>query len=174
MAFLIYKRTRTGQKIRYERWKPLRLGGDDGLIARHVRTLRGAETASWKLEAAALVKLAGFTSEKDDWVVLFDAGNADAASICLYQLARIHGTCQGTSTQLALDFSVVLDREIEGDPVEYAKNFEASLPEAPRVLGELLALTGGPGGGDWKWTASGMNLGATVVQPRLRSPLGQK
>jgi hypothetical protein len=32
------------------------------------------------------------------------------------------------------------------------------------LLGEMLALTGGPGGGDWKWDATSLQLGATVVQ----------
>jgi molybdate transport system substrate-binding protein len=36
------------------------------------------------------------------------------------------------------------------------------VPDKPRLLGETLALTGGPGGGDWKWAATSLQLGATV------------
>jgi hypothetical protein len=38
------------------------------------------------------------------------------------------------------------------------------VPEKPRRLGETLALTGGPSGGDWKWAATSLQLGATMVQ----------
>jgi hypothetical protein len=35
----------------------------------------------------------------------------------------------------------------------------------PKKLGEMLSLTGGPGGGDWKWGEAALQIGATVVQP---------
>ena len=44
MAFLIYKKTDAGTNIRYERIKPLKLGGSDGLIARHVKSLPADQT----------------------------------------------------------------------------------------------------------------------------------
>lgn len=34
-------------------------------------------------------------------------------------------------------------------------------------LREILQLSGGPDGGDWKWETPAMNLGATVVSPAL-------
>ena len=46
----------------------------------------------------------------------------------------------------------------------YVKSFEIRVPEKTRLLGETLALTGGPGGGDWKWAATSLQIGATVVQ----------
>ena len=61
MAFLIYKKTTGGKNVHYEKIKPLKFSGRDGLIARHVQTLSDAETQSWKLDAAALLKLAGIT-----------------------------------------------------------------------------------------------------------------
>ena len=163
MAFLIYKKTADGETISYEKIKPLKLGGRDGLIARHVQTLSDAETQSWKLEASALLNLAGVAPTSDALAVLFDVTARDATSVCLYELARIHGSCSDTSTQLALDFSVVIDREIGGNAAEFAGKFEITPPTQPKLLGEMLALTGGPGGGDWKWDATSLQLGATVV-----------
>ena len=164
MAFLIYKKTANGKNVRYEKIKPLKLSGRDGLIARHVQTLSDVETQSWKLDAAALLKLAGIALASDAFAVLFDVTARDATSVCLYELARIHGSCGDTSTQLALDFSVVIDREIGGKAAEFAGKFEMTPPAQPKLLGEMLALTGGPGGGDWKWDATSLQLGATVVQ----------
>lgn len=163
MAFLIYKKTADGRIVRYEKIKSLKLSGRDGLIARHVQTLTDAETQSWKLDAAALLKLAGIAPPSDALAVLFDVTVHNATSVCLYELARIHGSCCDTSTQLALDFSVVIDREICGNAAEFVGKFEITPPAQPKLLGEMLALTGGPGGGDWKWDATSLQLGATVV-----------
>jgi hypothetical protein len=63
-----------------------------------------------------------------------------------------------------LDFSVVMDQEIGEGAVEFAKAFAVTPPAKPKLLGETLALTGGPGGGDWKWAETSLQLGATVVQ----------
>jgi hypothetical protein len=81
-------------------------------------------------------------------------------------LCRIHGSCRDRITQIALDFTIVLDQEAEGDAREFLKRFAVPLPDAPKRLAEILALSGGPGGGDWKWTASGVNLGTAIVEPQ--------
>jgi hypothetical protein len=163
MAFLIYKKTADGTNVRYERVRPLRLGGTDGLIARHVKSLPADEITSWKLEAAGLLRLAGVAGE--NLAVLFDMAGGDATAVCFYELTRIHGSCRDTSTNLALDFNVVLDRELSEFKPDFAAVFEAPLVATPKKLGEMLALTGGPCGGDWKWGSSALQIGATVVQP---------
>jgi hypothetical protein len=165
MAFLIYKKYANAETVSYERYKPLKLGGRDGLIAQHVKTLTDADARSWKLGAGALLKLAGCAGAVDELTVLFDVAGKDATSVCLYELTKIHGSCRDTSTQLALDFTVVLDQEVDGDVAAFAAKFEVTPPAKPKLLGETLALNGGPGGGDWKWGAPPMQLGATVVQP---------
>jgi hypothetical protein len=164
MAFLIYKKYGNAETVRYERLQPLKLGGRDGLIARHVKTLKDTETRSWKLGLTGVLKLAGITGAPDEFTVLFDVAGPDATNVCLYELSRIHGSCADTSTQLALDFAVVVDEEMGEKAATHAKNFEIPIPEKPRLLGETLALTGGPGGGDWKWAGTSLQLGATVVQ----------
>jgi hypothetical protein len=164
MAFLIYKKYGNAETIRYEKLQPLKLGGRDGLIAQHVKTLTGDQTRSWKLGASKLLKLAGFAGAVDELAVLFDVTGKDATNVCLYELLRIHGSCADTSTQLALDFAVVVDQEIRDNAAIFVKNFEIPLPEKMRLLGETLALAGGPGGGDWKWTGTSLQLGTTVVQ----------
>jgi hypothetical protein len=124
--------------------------------------LSDEDARSWKLDIPALLKLAGLNPE--GLAVLFDVAGGDSTSVCLYELVRVHGSCRDTSTQLALDMAVVVDMEIGDEAAAYAKSFEAPVPEKPRLLGETLALTGGPGGGDWKWSTPPMQLGATVVQ----------
>ena len=93
MAFLIYKKYGNAETIRYEKLQPLKLGGRDGLIAKHVKTLTDDQTRSWKLGAGALLKLAGFAGAVDELAVLFDVTGKDATNVCLYELARIHGSC---------------------------------------------------------------------------------
>jgi hypothetical protein len=164
MAFLIYKKTVCGETVRYERVKPLKLGGRDGLIAQHVKTSPASNTRGWKVDAAALLKLVGLAPASENFAVLFDVTGHDATSVCLYELTRIHGSCRDTSTQLALDFVVIVDQEIGDEAVEFAKKFEVTPPASSKLLSETLSLTGGPGGGDWKWGASALQIGATIVQ----------
>jgi hypothetical protein len=164
MAFLIYKKYGNVETIRYEKFQSLKLGGSDGLIAQHVKTLTSNQTPSWKLSATGLLKLAGFAGAVDELAVLFDVTAKDATNVCLYELTRIHGSCADTSTQLALDFAVVVDKEVGDNAAAFVKGFEIPVPEKPRLLGETLALSGGPGGGDWKWVGTSLQLGATVVQ----------
>ena len=164
MAFLIYKKHLNGGAVRYEKVRSLKLGGRDGLVAQHVKTLSEDDLRSWKLDAPSLLKLAGVAPAGDEHAVLFDVTGRDSTSVCLYELSRVHGSCRDTSTQLALDFAVVIDQEIGDDAAEFAKSFEVTPPAKPKLLGETLSLTGGPGGGDWKWGAPPLQLGATVVQ----------
>ena len=84
MAFLIYKKYGNAETIRYEKLQPLKLGGRDGLIAKHVKTLTGDQTRSWKLGASTLLKLAGFAGAVDELAVLFDVTGKDATNVCLY------------------------------------------------------------------------------------------
>jgi hypothetical protein len=163
MAFLTYKKSVAGAKAGYEQIKSIKLGGRDGLVAKHVKTLREADHASWKLDIAGLLQLAGIDTATENLTVLFDVTGRDSTSVCLYELVRIHGSCRDTSTQLALDFAVVIDQEIDGDAAAYAKKFEVEIPARPRLLGETLSMSGGPGGGDWRWGTPPLQLGATVV-----------
>ena len=173
MAFLIYKKYGNAETIRYEKLQPLKLGGRDGLIAQHIKTLNCDAKRSWKLGASALLKLAGFAGAVDELAVLFDVTGKDATNVCLYELSRIHGSCADTATQLALDFAVVVDQEIGDRAATFAQSFEIPAPEKPRLLGETLALSGGPGGGDWKWVGTSLQLGATVVQAQHAHGTGE-
>jgi len=168
MAFLIYKKTEAGTDVRYERVQPLKLGGRDGSIARHVRSLPPEQSASWKLDVAMLLKQAG--CEGDHFTVLFNAAGGDTTAVCFYELTRIHGSCRDTSTNMALDFNVVLDRQLTESRPDFAAVFDVPLARTSKQLSEMLALTGGPDGGDWKWGSSALQIGATVVQPHHAGP----
>lgn len=168
MSFLIYKKTPAGANVRYERIRPLKLSGPDGLIARHVKSLADNQIPNWQLDAAALLKMT--ESGGEPFTVLFNVAGDDATAVCFYELARIHGSCRETSTELALDFNVVLDGKLETPQPELSAVFEAPCTTMPKKIAELLALTGGPGGGDWKWGHSAMQLGATVVRPSCDGP----
>lgn len=172
MAFLSYNKIVAEESIHYERISPLKLGGPDGLIARHVKSLPAEQTSAWKLDAAGLLRLAGAAGE--NLAVLFDAARNDDTAVCLYELTRIHGSCRDTSTNLALDFNVVLDRELSGIRPQSAAAFDSPLAATPKILREILALSGGPRGGDWKWGASPMQLGATVVSAHRSAPPGAR
>ncbi|MBL9134409.1 MAG: hypothetical protein JNK85_01010 [Verrucomicrobiales bacterium] len=163
MGFLIYERTHAGDGVCYSRIKPLKFGGRDGLIAQHVRTLTDAEARSWKLGAGQLLELAGEAKDSGTRSILFEIAGAESGSLCLYELLKVHGSSRDMSTQLALDFAVVLDQEVGDDAEALAARFEIVPPAKPKLLGETLSLTGGTGGGSWKWSTPPMQLGAAIV-----------
>lgn len=168
MGFLIYKRTVANGSIRYAKLKPLKLGGRDGLIARYVKSLADAETQSWRLDVASLLRFAGHDDVES--AVLFDVPSRDATSVCLYELTRIHGSCRDTSTQLALDLLVLIDREVGEEAAHVTQEFEINAGVKPKSLREVLSLSGGPAGGDWKWGTSALHIGATVVNGHHSGP----
>jgi hypothetical protein len=172
MAFLIYKKTTASGRARYEQLQPLRLGGRDGLIARHVRTVPSDDCASWHLDTAALLKLAGRDAAAEGLTVLFDIGGPQATNVCLYELFQVHGSCRDTVTELALDLYIVVDREIGAAVPAFLREFEVPVPDQPRRLAEILTLSGGPGGGDWKWGAPSLQLGAMIVPGRRQHTNG--
>ena len=121
--YIIYKKYGCAETVRYEKLPPLKLGGRDGLIAQHIKTLANDATRSWKLGVTGLLKLAGFAGAVDELAVLFDVAGHDGTSVCLYELSRIHGSCAETSMPLALDFNVVAGKEIGDDAVAHVKSF---------------------------------------------------
>jgi hypothetical protein len=143
----------------------LRLSGPDGLIARHVKSLSAEQSDGWKLDPAALLQLAGCADRHH--AVMFDAAGSNATAICFYELTCLHGSCRDRDTNLALDFNIVLDRAKSGFAPDSGAAFTVSPVAAPKKISEMLALTGGPGGGDWKWGGSALQIGATVVQPKI-------
>jgi hypothetical protein len=165
MAFVIYKQDSCGQNARYERVGTLRLGGPEGVIARHVKSLSSDQTTSWRLERSELLILAGITDDK--LTILFDLSGSAATSVCFYELTRVCGSCRDTSTNLALNFNVVLD--CEGKASDFRAAFEAPRLAAPKQIAETLSLNGGPCGGDWTWAKAALQIGATVVQGRKNS-----
>ena len=114
-----------------------------------------------------ILRLADIVTGIKDHAVLFDLGDR-LKSVCLYELTCVHGSSRDMDTQLALDFVVLVDEEVDGDAVEYGGNFKVPVADRPKLIGETLALTGGTGGGDWKWGETAMNLGVTVVHAQTR------
>lgn len=134
--------------------RPLRLGGADGLIAKHVKSLGSASESTWNLTEPTLLKSSGGQSGCD--AVFFRPGGEADGLIEIYRVEAVQGICSGDRTDLVFSFAPLLMREVGAgawDIEEMAK----------RVLCESLSLSGGPSGGRWLWTDSPMSLGATVV-----------
>lgn len=166
MSFHIYSRAAEGNCVRYVHQQPLRLGGPAGPIARHVRTFPDENSAlGWELDVPALIKLAGVVTNGTDLTVLFDVSSSENNTVCLYRLQRIGGSARNRNTHLSLAFEVLIDERVPVSATQFKASFTMHASKTPRLLREILQLSGGPGGGDWKWEAPAMNLGATLVCP---------
>ena len=168
MPFLLYKRQVSGDSIRYERLQALKLGGVSGPIASFVGSLRGdAAKAGWEVPPLSLARPAGATGGGDDLVVLFEVATGEPGVLCFYQLRRLRGVARGRQTHLSLDFEVLVDEVVGAPPEDLKRAFALPASHRGKRLREILQLSGGPDGGDWKWEIPAMNLGATVVSPAL-------
>ncbi|MEI7731588.1 MAG: hypothetical protein WCO56_18585 [Verrucomicrobiota bacterium] len=159
MAFLFYRKRSTGGVVRYEQLQPLKLGGKNGPIARHVATLKGEQSeAGWELPVATLTQLAGLPAA-EEVTVLFDiSGNG---IVCLYELRNIAGLLRSGKVNLALDFDVLVDAPVGKTSADFKKAFELPAVQPKKRLREILVL----GTDDWKWEKPALNLGATLVGP---------
>lgn len=164
MPFLVYKCQPSGDSVRYERLQAIKLGGAVGPIARHVKSLKGdAAEQGWELDPLTLVQLAGVRVNEETLAVLFEVAGGEPGAVCLYRLHWLCGVARDRMTHLSLDFEVLVDQAVN-EPVEAFKH-AFSLPDHQRGkrLREVLQLSGGPSGGDWRWDTPAMKLGATLV-----------
>jgi hypothetical protein len=166
MSFVLYKHQTSGDTIHYERFQPIKVGGTSGPLARHVRWLPGdAVDKGWEIDPARLVRLAGIADE--GLAVLFEVNSGQAGAVCLYRLHRVCGVARDRKTHLSLDFEVLVDQVVSVPPDEFKRSFSLPAVQIGKRLCEVLQLGGGPDGGDWRWEAPAMKLGATLVGPAI-------
>ena len=164
MPFLLYRCTPDGDRIRYEKLQSLKLGGAAGPVARHVKSLQGdAAEEGWELAPDSLAQLAGSPVPGDELAILFEVATGEPNAVCLYRLHRLCGVARDRKTHLSLDFEVLVDGAVGVAADEFTRAFTLPANHVGKRLREILQLSGGPDGGDWKWEAPAMKLGATLV-----------
>jgi len=155
MSFLVVSLDKKSNPSKASQFRPLRLGGPEGLIAKHVRKLGASAEETWHLSEAEVVALAGFDSENDA-VFFRSGGGTDGVSIDFCRLMSLHGVCTADRTDLVCHFSQITARPLEDSAW--------SVEELKRgTLCESISLNGGISRGKWQWTDSPMSLGAAVV-----------
>lgn len=170
MPFLIYRRQASGADLIYDQPRLVKLGGTSGPIARFVQTLKGDKAESgWELDAAALAQLAGVSDDDGKCAVLFEVASVKSDGVCLYELKQLCGVARDRRTHLSLDFEVLVDEVVDVPPDDFRHAFTIPGAKPKKRLREILQLSGGPDGGDWKWETPAMNLGATLVGPAISS-----
>lgn len=156
MSFQIATVNDTFSPSRATNFRPLRLGGPNGLIARFVGESGAAAEAPWALPSDRLVELAGGTSGCD--LAFFSPGE-DAApdgSKEIYRLETLNGIASADRTDVVCFFSPLRMREV-------ASGVWDLTPSGGQRFCESLSLSGGTAGGRWLWTEAPMTLGATVL-----------
>jgi len=148
--------TREEVKARLARWET-----GDTRITELSRAYRLQLGTGWYVPDDAEAVLASGKGDCKDHAVLFDLGDR-LKSVCLYELTCVHGSSRDMDTQLALDFVVLVDEEVDGDAVEYGGNFKVPVADRPKLIGETLALTGGTGGRLIFWSNT-MNVAQAAI-----------
>ena len=141
---------------RAKNFRPLRLGGPSGLIARYVSKFGSAAENHWSIPEENLLELAGGLQGTD--LVCFRPGKEllPDGAMEIYRLESLHGVASRDRTDVVCLFAPLRMREAEAG----AWDIE---PSRGQALCESLSLSGGTSGGQWLWTESPMTLGATVV-----------
>jgi hypothetical protein len=135
-----------------------------------VKALQGTATEQgWELDSPTLVQLAGVSVNGDPFAVLFEVTGGETGAVSLYRLHRLCGVARDRMTHLSLDFEVLVDEMINAPPDDFKRAFTLPSNFRGKCLREILQLSGGPGGGDWKWEAPAMKLGATLVRPAAKT-----
>ncbi len=168
MPFVVYNYQPGIHCCQYKRLKPIRLGGVDGPIARHARSLpAGAAEKGWELTALALTQLSDLDDSGIKPVVLFDATVDSPPFILLYQLHRICGITHSRQTYLSLELEVLVSHALDSHVEDFKSAFTVPDVQSGRRFREILQLGGGIDGGQWKWETPALNMGAAVVNPSL-------
>jgi len=155
MSFVLVKIDEQSNPTTATQFRPLRLGGPDGLVAKHVGKLGQAAESPWHLSEAEVVALAGADTSSDA-VFFRSGGDSEGDSIGFCRLESLHGISTSDRTDLVCHFS-----QLSATPQEDATwTIEAS---KRGMLCESISLSGGISRGKWQWTDSPMSLGAAVV-----------
>ncbi len=166
MPFLLYRLQPSPGAVRFDRLHPLKLGGPSGPIARFVGSLQAeAAERGWDLPLQTLTLEGQCLPDSDNVAVLFELSGGQPGAVCLYRLHRVNGVSRDRTTHLSLDFEVLVDEVVGTSMDGFKRSFALPAEPAGKRLREILQLSGGPGGGDWRWEPPAMNLGATLVGP---------
>lgn len=137
------------------RLEPLRLSGEDGLIARFITTLQPEQTARWRLDSASFLQTLG---ESAGLLLFRPSQSPGPDGEEYYQIRWLQGTCENKQTDIVLEYIPKFLRFI-------GQNAYEILPaeETRPFLCEAISLSGGTQGGTWRWVPPPIKLGAVVL-----------
>jgi len=156
MSFVLVQLDNSAKPQLATNFRPLRLGGTNGIVANHVKSLGSIAESAWHLLESDVVAFGGGTTGTD---AVFFRPAQDAqpdGSIEFYRLESLHGICTSDRTDLVCHFSSILAHP--GDGTAWTLT-----PSLKGTLCESVSLSGGLSTGHWQWTDSPMSLGAAVV-----------
>jgi len=136
--------------------RPLRLSGQQGMVARYVKEQADTASPSWSLKAKDLLTLAGEEAGGEVFFCGFSL-KAPSTPCTFYRLEEIHGSSQYFRSDLLLHFS-----PWTGEPLGDG-SFRKTSEEKDCHFCEALSLTGGTCGGLWQWTEAPLQMGAAIV-----------
>lgn len=159
MSFHLASVNETFAPSRATNFRPIRLGGPAGLVARYVKASGSSAESHWNIPEEELLRMADGCSGCD--LVFFRPGASPSpdGSTEIYRLESLHGVVSSDRTDVVCFFAPLLMREV-------AQGVWDLEPSRGQALCESLSLSGGTSGGKWLWTESPMAIGATVVGGR--------
>lgn len=142
---------------------PVRLTGNDGVLARHLTGHKEADTPyAWRLGNEELIRLVDPSLDPLSNIIVLDLLPESFFEACLYQVTTIQGCSEIDSSDVVLACQVLYQGEIDQHSETFKRDFEAQPPGAHRQLLEAMRLTGGTSEGNYFWSSPKMDIGAAV------------
>lgn len=144
------------------RVRALALGGERGLLARHLPAIAQNGDGNWSLTAQELLKLENAESPGDA-CILFDLAPRAAEQKNLLCLVDVSGRTMSLVTDALFHFKVLA--QIEPDAGGASDCFVVKNWQNGADRYEQMRLDGGFVGGNWAWSQPPLAVEATVLHP---------
>ncbi|MBC2592940.1 hypothetical protein H5P28_01580 [Ruficoccus amylovorans] len=147
----------------YTRLGPVKLTGEDGLLARYLLQHTSADTPyTWNLINKDLIPLIDPKLPADTHLIVLDMLPESLTEVSLHRVFAIQGSSEEDSSDVVLACKILYQGSPGSLGQTFKDDFSCEPPADNRQMLEALGLTGGIAGGRFRWSRPKMNIGATV------------
>lgn len=147
----------------YRRLQPLKLTGTDGLLTHFLRRHSHEETPfAWCLGDADILHLARPDLNSRTHRIVFDMMPESPDDVSLYRVCQLQGSSELDESDVVLTCNVLFQENAPAAATALRSAFRIDKPASPRLVLEVLRLSGGTLRGRYLWGRPKMDIGAAV------------
>lgn len=164
MSFWIYSRSGDA----YTRECSVKLTGEDGAIARYLKTHGEADTPFvWRLSIPEIIRLVDASLDPERHELVIDMLPEELLAVSLYRVTAIQGSSEVDDTDLVLACKILYQGRQNVLASEFKRAFVANSSKSDRQLLEALRISGGTCEGSYLWSKPKMDIGAAICPEEI-------